>query len=178
LKTYYLERPILTGRRHQESVSAERACRGNRLESTLLRLALDQVLAPATVRLRHPDSHRAVVRRSEELLFDFWMPTAGSQAANVALVGSHVDDVRIALDTLEQLVAIAIQNLGLKTVIRFFTYFTTSILTRYLKFKTKFSKKKPPNLTGCKSILIKCSRLTTIEVKQPDYLLYYGLDKR
>jgi hypothetical protein len=106
------------------------------------------------------------------------MPTAGSQAANVALVGSHVDDVRIALDTLEQLVAIAIQNLGLKTIIRFFTFFTRSFFTRYLKFKTKFSKKKPPNLTGCKSILIKCSRLTTIEVKQPDYLLYYGLDKR
>ena len=45
------------------------------------------------------------------------MPAAGSQTADVTLVGPHVDDVRVALDALEQLVPVAVENFGLDKLI-------------------------------------------------------------
>ena len=47
------------------------------------------------------------------------MPAAGSQTADVTLVGPHVDDVRVALDALEQLVPVAVENFSLE---KFYSY--------------------------------------------------------
>jgi hypothetical protein len=41
------------------------------------------------------------------------VPAAAGESADVALVAAHVDDVGVALDALEQLVAVAVQDFGL-----------------------------------------------------------------
>ena len=113
-KITYLNRPILTRRRHQETIPAEGTGSWNRLEAGLLRLTLDQVFRSTAVRLGQPNAKRRIAGRCQKLFLDLWMPTAGCQATNVTFVCSHVDNVRISLETLEQLVTVAIQNFSLK----------------------------------------------------------------